>query len=104
MLGDAYTLKYTEVFSEELAEAVRYVANELRNPEAAARLLGRTEDAIRERLFAPEAFEPVPSTRNREHPYYRISVGNYVVLYCVVGSVMDVRRFVYDPSDWHATI
>jgi len=31
-------------------------------------------------------------------------VGNYVVLYCVVGSVMDVRRFVYDPSDWHTTI
>lgn len=104
MLGDAYTLEYTEVFNEELAEAVRYIAHELRNPDAAARLLGRTEDAIRERLFAPESFESIPTAREREHPYYRISVGNYVVLYCVIGSVMDVRRFVYDPSDWRSTI
>jgi len=104
MLGDAYTLEYTEIFNEELAEAVRYIAHELRNPDAAARLIGRTEDAIQERLFAPKSFEPVPTTRDREHPYYRISVGNYAVLYCVIGNVMDVRRFVYDPSDWRSTI
>ncbi len=104
MLGGAYTLEYTEVFNEELAEAVRYIAYELHNPDAAARLLERTEDAIRERLFAPESFEPVPTTRDREHPYYRIPIGNYVVLYCVIGNVMDVRRFVYDPSDWRSTI
>jgi len=104
MLGGAYALEYTEVFNEELAEAVRYIAYELRNPDAAARLLERTEAAIQERLFAPESFEPVPTARDREHPYYRIPVGNYVVLYCVIGDVMDVRRFVYDPSDWRSTI
>lgn len=104
MLGDAYTLEYTELFKEELAEAVRYIAHELRNPDAAERLIGRTEDAIYERLDAPESFEPVPTTRDREHPYYRIPVGNYVVLYCVIGNVMDIRRFVYDPSDWRSTI
>ncbi len=104
MLGGAYTLEYTEVFGKELAEAVRYIATELRNPDAAARLLDRTEAAIRARLFAPESFEPVPTARDRAHPYYRIPVGNYVVLYCVIGNVMDVRRFVYEPSDWRATI
>jgi len=104
MLGGAYTLEYTEIFNEELAEAVRYIAYELRNPDAAARLLERTEAAIQERLFAPESFEPVPTVRDREHPYYRIPVGNYVVLYCVTGNIMDVRRFVYDPSDWRSTI
>jgi len=104
MLGGAYTLEYTEVFNEELAEAVRYIAYELRNPDAAVRLLERSEAAIQERLFAPESFEPVPTARDREHPYYRIPVGNYVVLYCVIGNVVDVRRFVYDQSDWRSTI
>ena len=37
-------------------------------------------------------------------PYYRIAVGNYLVLYCVIGKVMEVRRFVYAPSDWRAMI
>ena len=79
MLGEAYTLEYTELFGEELANAVRYIATELRNPEAASRLIERTEEAIRNRSFAPEAFEPIPSSKDREHPYYRIPIGNYYV-------------------------
>ena len=59
---------------------------------------------ITDRLFAPESFEPVPSAKDREHPYYRIAVGNYLVLYCVIGKVMEVRRFVYAPSDWQSEL
>ena len=36
--------------------------------------------AITNRLFAPELFEPVRSEKDREHLYYRISVGIYIVL------------------------
>ena len=104
MLGDAYTLEYLPLFDEELAEATRYITYELRNPDAAMKLVADVEKAIQDRLFAPESFEPVPSTKEHEHPYYRIPVGNYVVLYVVIGTVMEVRRFVYDPSDWRATI
>ena len=35
MLGDQYELEYLPLFDEELSEAVRYIAQELRNPEAA---------------------------------------------------------------------
>lgn len=104
MLGDAYTLEYLPLFDEELAEAARYNTYELRNPGAAMKLIVEVEQAIQDRLFAPESFEPVPSTKTREHPYYRIPVGNYVVLYVVIGTVMEVRRFVYEPSDWRSTI
>ena len=104
MLGDAYTLEYLPLFDEELAEAVRYITYELRNPDAAMKLVDDAEAAIQDRLFTPESFEPVPSMKEREHPYYRIPVGNYVVLYVVIGTVMEIRRFVYDPSDWRTTI
>ena len=104
MLGDAYTLEYLPLFDEELAEAARYITCELRNPDAAMKLVADAEKAIQDRLFAPESFEPVPSMKEREHPYYRIPVGNYVVLYVVIGTIMEVRRFVYEPSDWQSTI
>ena len=55
-------------------------------------------------MFAPESFEPIQSATEREHPYYKIAVGNYLVLYCVIGKVMEVRRFVYAPSDWQAKL
>ena len=104
MRGDAYTLEYLPLFDEELAEAVRYITDELRNPDAAMKLVADAEAAIQDRLFAPESFEPVPSMKERKHPYYRIPVGNYVVLYVVIGTVMEIRRFVYGPSDWRTTI
>ena len=104
MLGEEYTLEYLPLVDEELASAVRYIAQKLRNPVAANALIDNVEHAITERLFAPESFEPVPSAKDREHPYYRIAVGNYLVLYCVIGKVMEVRRFVYAPSDWRSDI
>ena len=104
MLGEEYTLEYLPLFDEELASAVRYIAQKLCNPDAANALIDNVEHAITERLFAPESFEPIPSAKDREHPYYRIAVGNYLVLYCVIGKVMEVRRFVYAPSDWLSDI
>ena len=104
MLGEEYTLEYLLLFDEELANSVRYIAVRLCNPAAAHALVDEVERAITDRLFAPESFEPVQSERDREHPYYRIAVGNYLVLYCVIGKVMEVRRFVYAPSDWRTNL
>ena len=104
MLGEEYTLEYLPLFDEELAAAVRYIAQELHNPDAANALIDKVEQAITERLFAPESFEPIPSTKEREHPYYRIAVGNYLVLYCVIGKTVEIRRFVYAPSDWRSRL
>lgn len=51
-----------------------------------------------------EAFEPYESLRERQHLYYRIYVGNFVVFYVVIdegeaGKVMEVRRFLYNKQD-----
>ena len=79
MLGDAYTLEYLPLFDEELAEAARYITCELRNPDAAMKLVADAEAAIQDRLFAPESFEPVPSMKEREHPYYRIGIATVTI-------------------------
>ena len=104
MLGEEYTLEYLPLFKEELADVVRYIALKLRNPDAANALIDNVEQSITERLFAPESFEPIPSAKDREHPYYRIAVGNYLVIYCVIGKIMEIRRFVYAPSNWQSEL
>ena len=78
-----------------------YIAVVLQNPDAAMKLIDDVETAINRRLQSPEAFEPFHSRRQREHPYYRIGVGNYIVFYVVIGDVMEVRRLLYSGRDWH---
>jgi hypothetical protein len=51
---------------------IMYISRDLQNPDAALR-----------------------TARNRKHQYYPIYVRNYMVLYVVIGDVMEVRRFVY---------
>ena len=100
MLNQKYTLRYLPLFHEELESAVLYIASRLGNPSAAENLLNNVENAILERANNnPEGYEPVPSKKKRDYPYYRIYVGNYIVYYVVIPEgkerVMEVRRFVH---------
>ena len=90
-----YRLRYLPLFEQDLERTVSYIANVLRNPDAAFNLLDDVEAAILERLDYPLSFEPYPSTKKRKYPYYRIYVKNYVVYYVVIDDVMEVRRFLY---------
>ena len=75
--------------------AIDYIQNNLQNPIAAENTLSKIEIAILERLESPESFAVWKSTKNREHPYRRINVGNYSVWYVVIDEVMEVRRILY---------
>ena len=54
------------------------------------------QEAIRERTTCAEAFETYHSAKERQYPYYRIYVKNYVIFYVVIGDVMEVRRILYN--------
>ena len=72
-----YRLRYLPLFEQDLERAVLYIANVLRNPDAAFNLVDDVEAAILERLDYPLSFEPYPSTKKRKYPYYSptISLG-----------------------------
>lgn len=88
-------IRYTQLFQDDLMKAVNYISFTLENPTAADKLVDDTEKAILERAACAESFEPFPSTRRREYPYYRIYVHNYTVFYVVIDGVMECRRFLY---------
>jgi plasmid stabilization system protein ParE len=99
MNGKQYKLSILPLFEDDLDEIVDYITFRLRNPNAAERLVDDVEAAIRKRLEMPERFEPYPSTRDREHPYYTIQVRNFTVFYVVIEDTMEVRRILYSRRD-----
>ncbi len=99
MADKKYRIRYLPLFEQDLVQAVSYITNVLKNPDAAEKLANDVEAAILERLHNPLAFEPYPSVKKRKYPYYRIYVRNYVVYYVVMGDIMEVRRFLYGARD-----
>ena len=94
-----YKLSILPLFEEDLNEIVDYIALRLENPIAARTLVDDVEKALIERTYCAEAFEPYHLLRERELPYYRIYVHNYVIFYVVKGDVMEVRRILYSRCD-----
>ena len=88
-----YTINFIPLARQDLTDIVNYILNEFQNPIAAENTLNKIEKAIYERLEdGPESFAIWPSTKEREHPYRRINVGNYTVWYVVIDNVMEIRR------------
>ena len=94
-----YKIRYLPTFESDLLDAVRYIDEVLQNPNAADRLIDAVEEAIIKRSNCPLSFEPYPSRRERQYPYYRIYVNNYTVYYVVIDGIMEVRRLLYGGRD-----
>ena len=91
-------IRYLPIFKEDLLEAVTYIRDVLLNDKAANDLIDDVEKAIITRSESPNSFEQYNSLKEREYPYYRIYVKNYVIYYVVIPGnplVMEVRRFLY---------
>ncbi len=96
MAKQRYELRYLPLFYDDLQQKITYIEKKLKNPRAAFDLLAAVEEVIQDRANCPEAFEPYPSTRTRENPYYAIYVKNFVIYYVVIEhKIMEVRRFLY---------
>lgn len=98
-MSKKYSLRYLPLFADDLVKAHDYIAHKLKNQKAAQDLVAATEQAILDRLPYAESFEQFHSQKTRANLYFRIDVENYVVYYVVIGSVMEVRRFLYGGQD-----
>lgn len=90
-----YRVRTLARFQANLLQITDYITNVLGNASAADRLVDHVVSSIRKRAENPLSFEAVQSVRDRQHPYYRIYVDNYIVFYVVIDDVMEVRRLVY---------
>ena len=66
MGNENYELRYLPLFYEDLLQAVTYIQEELKNPQAASDLLEDVEKAIQNRVSCAESFEPIhPQERGK---------------------------------------
>ena len=94
-----YKLRYLPLFWDDLNSAVTYIAQTLKNPTAAQRLLDSTELAIFSHLKNPTMGRIYHGHRKHATTYYYFSVGNYLAFYVVEGDTVEMRRFVYGARD-----
>ena len=99
MDGKNYKLSVLPLFEDDLNKIVDYISISLQNPIAAEDFVDDVETAIHERLSCAEAFEQYHSAKERQYPYYRITVRNYTIFYVVIDDVMEVRRIIYSRRD-----
>lgn len=104
MEDNKYKIRILPLFEEDLNDAVDYISQKLKNPDAALRLIDSVQSAIEKRVLQPEAFEPFHSVRERRYPYYRIYVKNYIVFYVIIDDVMEVRRLLYNRKNYKKTL
>ena len=95
-MNNPYTLRVLPLFVDDLNEITDYIADTLKNPIAANKMIDDIESAIYKRLPMCKSFPKFPSLKEREHPYYYIIVKNYIVFYVVIDDVMEVRRIMYN--------
>lgn len=91
-------VRYLPIFREDLIQAINYIRDVLQNPQAANELIDAIEEAIIKRSESADSFERYYSFKEREYPYYRIYIKNYVVYYVVIPGepqIMEVRRLLY---------
>jgi toxin ParE1/3/4 len=94
-----FELRYSPLFYDDLDRITDYIVLELKNPSAAKRLINDVETAIKKHLASPTQAAMYKSVVEREHPYRRIIVGNYLIFYVVIGNTMVVRRMLYGRRD-----
>ncbi len=95
-MDKTHTLRVLPLFVDDLNKITDYIADTLKNPIAANKMIDDVESAIYKRLPMCESFPKFPSLKEREHPYYYIIVKNYLIFYVVIGDVMEVRRIIYN--------
>ncbi len=98
----AYKIVVSEDAHRDLDDIVSYIAEELKNPQAASRFLDDVEQAYRRIVENPRLFAFCHDERLQKQGYRKIVIKNYLVLYRedAEASVVYVVRIVYGARDY----
>ncbi len=77
-------IRYLQSFYDEAEEITFYIRNVLCNRQAADRFVTNVKTAIEECSYNPEIYAVYGRFSKKGLPYYRIIVGNFIILYVVL--------------------
>ena len=102
-----YRVEILPTARRDLVDAARYIAQKLKNPDAAEKFLNQFEDRIASLSSMPyrrRAYVPLASL---EHEYRAVDVGNYLAFYWVEEEpeqVVTIARVLFARSNYARTL
>lgn len=102
----AYDLFVTEAAHEDLEEALVYIAGDLANPGAAAKLLDQVEACYEQLKTFPMLYAQCQDLRLKNLGYRKVAIGNFVMVYHPNENEKRVciLRFFYGGRDYEKLI
>lgn len=98
----SYKVLITQPAANDLQSIAGYIANELREPAAAKKLVGRIRDAVMSLAELPTRHALVADGRLAVQGIRKLIVGNYIIFYIVDerATIVTVVRILYSRRDW----
>lgn len=91
----AYSIHYLPIAEEDFLSAVRYIANKLEAPKAAASLIDEYDSLVKRISLYPYSFPLYKTNRPMKDEIRYGVIGNYLVFFTVINNTVEIRRFLY---------
>jgi len=78
-----FEVEFTDECIEEMTEIYEYISNNLKEDNAAKRLMREVTDKVLDLANAPELYMKIGKVDRLKREYHRIVVKNYIVLYTI---------------------
>jgi len=81
--GELFVVEFTDECIEEMIEIYDYISNNLKEENAAKRLMIEVTDRILDLANSPELYMKIGKIDRLKREYHRMVVKNYVILYTI---------------------
>ena len=88
----------------DMREIGDYISRELRNPDAALRMIRRFQDAMTSLREFPEMGSPLLIAGKQSAPYRFLVCGSYLIFYHIGGEAVYIDRVLYGRRDYLALL
>ena len=88
----------------DMREIGDYISHELRNPDAALRIIRRIHDTMSPLREFPDMGSPLLIAGNQSVPYRRLVCGSYLIFYHVGSEAVYIDRVLYGRRDYMALL
>ena len=80
---EPFDVEFTDECIEEMIEIYEYISNQLKEDNAAKRLMTEVTDRVLDLANSPELYMKIGKADSLKREYHRMVVKNYVVLYTI---------------------
>lgn len=81
--NEPFEVEFTNECIEEMTEIYEYISNNLKEDNAAKRLMAKVTDRVLDLANAPELYMKIGKVDRLKREYHRIVIKNYVILYTI---------------------